>query len=84
MAHSVPHWTGWIESIEPKVNQYGERTVEIKAAGPGLFFTDAQTGLEVQENKRTDQIIDLLLEEVIIPPALTASTLLDEVGVWQL
>ncbi|MCA0456126.1 MAG: hypothetical protein LCI00_19265 [Chloroflexi bacterium] len=74
------HWTGWIESIEPKVNQYGERTVEIKAAGPGLFFNDAQTGLEVQENKRTDQIIDLLLEEVIIPPALTASTLLDEVG----
>ncbi len=31
------HWTGWIESIQPTVNPYGERIVEIKAAGPGQY-----------------------------------------------
>jgi hypothetical protein len=74
------HWTGWVESIEPSVNQYGERTVEIKAAGPGLFFTDVETSIALQENKRTDEIISALLEEVVIPPALTALTLLDVAG----
>ena len=72
------HWTGWIEDIQPTVNQYGERTVEIKAAGPGQFFSYTDTDIELQENKRTDEIIELLLQEVIIPPALTKAWILGD------
>jgi len=70
------HWTGWIEDIQPTVNQYGERIVEIKAAGPGQFFRYTDTDIELQENKRTDEIIEALLQEVVIPPALTRAWLL--------
>ena len=74
----VARWTGWIESIEPAVNQYGERVVEIKAAGPGQFFKYTETNIELQENKRTDEIIEALLKEVIIPPALTKAWILGD------
>ncbi|MDX1991776.1 MAG: hypothetical protein SF029_05280 [bacterium] len=74
------HWTGWIESLQPSPDQYGERMVEIRAAGPMLFLEDVETALEVQENKRTDVIIDTLLDEVEIPPALSQSWLLGVVG----
>jgi hypothetical protein len=37
------HWIGWIESIQPAVNIYGERTVEIRAAGPMQFYKAAET-----------------------------------------
>ncbi|MCZ7554501.1 MAG: hypothetical protein M5U05_18305 [Anaerolineales bacterium] len=61
------HWVGWIESIQPQVNVYGERTVEITAAGPMQFFKAAETALELQENLRTDEIIAELIKEVVIP-----------------
>lgn len=74
------HWIGWIESIQPKVNAYGERTVEIKAAGTMQFFKAAETALELQENMRTDQIIAALIEEVVIPPALTGAWFVGRTG----
>jgi hypothetical protein len=74
------HWVGWVESIEPSVNQFGEREVMIHAAGPGLFFTDVETDLALQENKRTDEIIDALLEEVVIAPPLSRAWLLGVAG----
>jgi hypothetical protein len=64
------HWTGWIERIQPTVNQYGERVTKITAAGPMQFYKAAETALELQENMRTDQIIAALLKEVVVPPAL--------------
>ncbi len=74
------HWVGWIESIHPQVNVYGERTVEITAAGPMQFFKAAETALELQENLRTDEIIAALIKEVVIPPALAGAWLVGRVG----
>ncbi len=74
------HWTGWLESIEPGVKQYGERTAEITAAGIMLFFQDVSTSIELQENKRTDEIISALLPQVTIAPSLTQSTLVGVTG----
>jgi hypothetical protein len=78
------HWTGWLESIQPKPNQDGERTVEVTAAGAMLFFQDVSTSIELQENKRTDEIISALLPQVSLPPALTRTTLLDLSGYSEL
>lgn len=64
------HWKGWIETIQPQVNQFGERTVKIVAAGPMQFMKAADTNLALQENQRTDQIIAELLTKVVYPPAL--------------
>jgi len=78
------HWTGWIESFEPMPDQYGERMVDVRAAGAMLFFEDAETSLAVQENKRADEIIDELLNEVTIPPALTESWIVGVAGYAEL
>jgi hypothetical protein len=63
------HWVGWIESINPSVGIYGERTVTITAAGPMQFLKTAEASLELQEDKRTDEIIAALLQQVVMPPA---------------
>ena len=65
------HWVGWLETIQPAVGRYGERLVQITATGPLQFFKAAETRLELQENKRTDEIIAELIKEVVIPPALS-------------
>lgn len=70
------HYTGWIEKIEPSVNQYGERQVKITCAGPMQFFKGAETNIEIQENKRTDEIIDVLLSAVQLPPALVGKAII--------
>jgi hypothetical protein len=74
------HVVGWVESIQPTVNEDGERSAEIKAAGAMLFFEDMQTSLALQENKLTSEIITALLQEVVIPPALTRGLFLDVSG----
>lgn len=56
------HWVGWIESIQPMVNRYGQRTVEILATGPMQLYKAAEVDLELQENQRTDQIISKLIQ----------------------
>jgi hypothetical protein len=78
------HWTGWIESIKPDVNQYQKRQVKITAAGPMQFFKGAETNLVLQENKRSDQIIQELIEEVEIPAPLNKTTLLGITGYCEL
>jgi hypothetical protein len=74
------HWMGWIESIQPTVGTYGERTVEISAAGPMQFYKAAETALDLQENMRTNDIIAALIKEVVIPPALVGAWVLGRVG----
>jgi len=73
-------WTGWIESIQPDVGQFGQRQVKITAAGPMQFFKGAETNLVIQENKRTDEIIEALIQAVQIPAPLNQTTLLDVPG----
>lgn len=66
------HWTGWIESIQPAVNKNGQRTTQIVATGAMQLFKAAETKIPLQENKRTDEIISMLLSEV---PGLPSSVL---------
>ena len=65
------HFTGWIQSIQPTSNKNGERIAKIFVMGAMQFLKATQTKIELQENQRTDQIVDTLLKEVIFPPALT-------------
>lgn len=74
------HWVGWIESIQPAVNKYGQRTVEIIATGPMQLYKAAEVDLELQENQRTDQIIAKLIQQVVMPPALSSAWVLGRVG----
>ncbi|MBN1286274.1 MAG: hypothetical protein JXB47_12825, partial [Anaerolineae bacterium] len=84
MGVTFTHWVGWVESLQPAVNQYGERVVEITAAGPMQFYKAAETALALQENRRTDQIIAELVQEVVIPPAQGAGWLLGVPGFMEL
>ena len=54
------HWSGWIESVHPAANQYGERVVKIVCTGAMQFLKATETKIELQENQRTDQIINAL------------------------
>lgn len=74
------HFTGWVESIQPTVNQYGERQVKITCAGPMQFYKAQETRLTIQENQSTDAIINALLNEVRLPPALDGMAIIDLPG----
>ena len=65
------HFSGWVQSIHPAVNKYGERVSAIQVAGAMQFLKATETKIELQENQRSDQIIDALIQEVIFPPALS-------------
>ena len=64
------HWSGWINMIEPSANKYGERQANILATGAMQFLKATETKIELQENQRSDQTIDALIQEFIFPPAL--------------
>jgi hypothetical protein len=55
------HWTGWIERIAPDVSRYGQRRVTITAAGPMQFLKSTEADIDVQYDKRTDEVIRTLL-----------------------
>jgi hypothetical protein len=74
------HWVGWVETIQPAVNQYGERTAQIVATGAMQFLKAAETSLELQENKCTDEIIAALIKEVVFPPSLSRAGVIGRVG----
>ena len=65
------HWSGWIAAILPVGGKYGNRQVDIIAHGAMQFLKATETKIELQENQRSDQIIDTLIKEVIFPPALS-------------
>lgn len=74
------HWSGWLETVTPSTGRYGERTAQLHATGPERFFSNVDTTVEIQQNKRTDEIISRLLDEISIPPPLFGTTLPDVVG----
>ena len=65
------HWSGWVESVHPAANKYGERVVKILCTGGLQFLSSTETKIELQENQRSDAIIGALVNEVIFPPALS-------------
>ena len=74
------HWQGWVESIQPAVNQFGQRIVKVVATGAMQFLKAAETNIELQENKRTDEVIADLIQEVVFPPALASAWVVGRVG----
>ncbi|MYD09854.1 MAG: hypothetical protein F4X02_07390 [Chloroflexi bacterium] len=54
--------------MHPAANKYGERLVKILCIGAMQFLKATETKIELQENQRSDQIIDALIQEVIFPP----------------
>ena len=64
------HWSGWVESVHPAANKYGERLASIVATGAMQFLKATETKIELQEKQRSDQIIAALIQEVIFPPSL--------------
>ena len=67
-------WTGWIETFMPTPNRFGERRTMVKAVGAERLFSNVDTDIELQENKRTDELAARLLDEVPIPPPLVETT----------
>jgi len=74
------HWVGWVEALQPAVGKYGERLAYLTASGPLQFFKATETKLTLQENKRTDEIIAALIQEVVFPPALSSAWVVGRVG----
>ena len=74
------HWVGWIDSIQPVVGRYGQRTVELVAVGAMQFLKATETALPLQRDKRTDEVIADLIKEVVIPPALNRAWVLGRTG----
>ena len=54
------HFSGWVQSIHPAANRNGERVAVIQATGAMQFLKATETKIELQENQRTDQIINAL------------------------
>ena len=65
------HWQGWLQNILPVAGKYGERSIQMTAAGAMQFLKAAESKIELQENKRTDEVIDTLIREVVFPPSVT-------------
>ena len=74
------HWTGWIKSVKPIPGKHGKRLVHISASGPMQFLRATETNIELQENKRTDEIVAALVGEVVFPPSLANAWVLGRVG----
>ena len=72
------HFSGWVQSIHPAANRNGERIAMIRVSGAMQFLKATETKIELQENQRSDQIIDTLINEVIFPPALSDSWVLGD------
>lgn len=73
------HYRGWIESIRPHVNPHGDRRATLTCAGPMLFFKRVDAAVELQQNQRTDTIVNRLLDEVPLPATLAERPLLGDV-----
>jgi len=78
------HWSGWLETVTPTTGKYGDRTAQLRAVGPEHYFANVTTTIEIQQNKRTDEIVSRLLNEITIPPPLMQTTIPDVVGYSEL
>jgi len=74
------HWTGWIESISPNANRHGDRTAMIQATDVVTYLRDTDAVLRIQENKRTDEVLETLLRQVRLPVPLQQGFFLDVIG----
>ena len=62
-------WTGWTDEIRPSFNEKGDLIAIMTCHGPKQFLQGAKAYIPLQIDKRTDEIIEVLLDEVRLPPA---------------
>jgi hypothetical protein len=63
-------WRGWTDPIQPAWNVRGTKIAILSATGPRRFLTGTKVFIPVQENKRSDEIIRVVLDKVKVPPAV--------------
>ena len=64
---TLRHFSGWVQSIHPAANRNGERIAMIRVSGAMQFLKATETKIELQENQRSDRIIDTLINEGHLP-----------------
>ncbi len=64
-----PLYLGWIEKIRPSTGD--NRTATISCVGAKQYLEQQTVRLVLQENQRSDQIIQAILEDMQLPPALS-------------
>ena len=63
-------WRGYLENLEPMPNRFGKRTSYLTASDFMRKMIDHKLdNIPVQENKRPDQLVDLILDEMPVQPA---------------
>lgn len=65
-------WTGWTDTIQPASGRNGQQTATLTARGARQFLDSAKVYIPLQINKRSDQVIQTVLDKVLIPEALPA------------
>ncbi len=81
---SVVMYTGWIELIQPAPGERGKQTAMMSAIGAKRFLQDATLSLPLQLNARADEMIDKILSQVQMPPALGKAWVLGAAGYSEL
>lgn len=85
---TVVMWRGWITSIVPEwypaATQTGKTKAHITCTGTKPVMQNTEVNLPLQENQRTDQIIEKALQGVVLPPAIFGGWLVGIVGFSEL
>jgi hypothetical protein len=62
-------WKGWTDNVEPRWNPRGERVATLSATGAKRFLQEAELMMELQENKRSDEVLTTIIDRVPFPQA---------------
>lgn len=63
-------WTGWTDTIQPASGRNGHQTATLTARGARQFLDNAVVYIPLQINKRSDEVIQTILDKVKIPAAI--------------
>ena len=82
-------WRGWIDTVQvdwtPSGKQTARKTVQMECVGAKIRLDQYEPVIELQENRRTDQIIERILGTgIVLPPAFIAGWLLGVTGFSEL
>lgn len=74
IADGTVMWTGWLETVTPEPSP--QPYARLVAHGPKLYLDESEVYIPLQEGKRSDEIIETILNDVDLPTVTT--------GVWLL
>jgi hypothetical protein len=77
-------WRGWLDDISsewsPAASQSGNITAVLRCVGAKQLMQESELNLPLQQNKRGDEIAALVLDQVVLPPAVIGGWLLQQNG----